>query len=546
AWNFIQYKNEFVDPECLESDAGHVGKERSDCMQRNFRCVEQRSEGLGPWDGFGDFSAIAIHRYLVGASVQRGQVSDRNQMKDFRLNRQEGFPNMTLEGGERVYTRDVLQPEELGYWERHDLPGEEQLNQQVYLIYGSAHATQAQANIVYKPLRYEGTLPPVIDPTDPATFAQLKDPQYAPYLSGPFDITLKLIYEDGTVTHALNPFHSFARAPYDGWLGIWRWDISNFSLVVPGDKELAKVEMYKRPFTARDASDDIEGNINFAANNITAQNFMDDAVFLAEYEFGRALALGSNTIGNRVWHDLNQDGIQDRNEPGIEGVSLIAWEDSDGDNIPDSRGFLGVRKTDEDGFYSFSGLGPGNYLVFVWSLDNWGEGEPLQGMIPTIPFVEDPNTDLNNDSHGRPGNLEWGLSDLDFVSGQITLTADGEPLNDGDREDDWFDYDPSGNMTIDFGFFVEGANSTGNQIDPSLAKVYPNPGADFIRFETTDYSGRTLSILNAHGQLVLETKLSAAVTPLNVGALPSGVYATVMKNEFGTVIWSANFVKLGR
>jgi hypothetical protein len=167
-------------------------------------------------------------------------------------------------------------------------------------------------------------------------------------------------------------------------------------------------------------------------------------------------------------------------------------------------------------------------------------------MIPTVPFVDDPNTDLDNDSHGRPGNIAWGLSSLDFVSGQITLTADGEPLNDGDREDDWFDYDPSGNMTIDFGFFEGGANSTADRIDQSLAKVYPNPGADFIRFETTNYSGHTLSLVNTQGQEVLQAKLTTEVTPLSVGSLPSGVYVTVLRNEFGAVVWSANFVKMGR
>ena len=51
---------------------------------------------------------------------------------------------------------------------------------------------------------------------------------------------------------------------------------------------------------------------------------------------------GLVSIGNRVWHDLDKDGINDPEEPGIPGVSLVIWSDSDGDSIPDWQGFGGV------------------------------------------------------------------------------------------------------------------------------------------------------------------------------------------------------------
>jgi hypothetical protein len=383
-------------------------------------------------------------------------------------------------------TRDALQPQEKLFEERFDLPGEEQIEQEVYLVYGSAHESQTQANIVFRPVKFTGTLPPVIDPTNPGTFAQLKGDTYQPYLFNSRDIVLKLIYTDGSVLHALNPFHSFARAPYNGHLGVWRDDYCLFSLVVPGDKELAKVEMYNRPFCIRQSWNDAAGNINYEAHNITAENFMNDAVFLGEYDFGNPpSALGSGTIGNRVWHDLNQNGMDDNNEPGIADVSVLLWRDGDGDSIPDWQGFNGIVKTDENGYYSFSGVGTGNYLAFVWGLDNWEEGEPLHGMTPTPIFADDPNSDINLDNNGRPGNIAWGLTGRDIVSGMITLTAGGEPLNDGDRLDSWFDYDPSGNMTIDFGFYQEGAvvascddtitdkgGATGNYIDNENSFYY--------------------------------------------------------------------------
>ncbi|MFK7905619.1 MAG: SdrD B-like domain-containing protein, partial [Chitinophagales bacterium] len=543
AWNFIQDQYEFVSPICEDEESEHLGGERSDCMQRNNRCLGQRSTGAAPWDGYGDFSAIAIHRYLTGASVASGQVSDRGEMKDFRLNTQRGFPVVSVDNeGNRVYRRDALQPQELLFEEEIDLPGEEQTNQPVYLVYGSIHETQNQANIVYKPIPFTGTLPPIIDPTNPEIFDQLQDLEDEFFLYGTLDITLKITYEDGSVLHALNPFQSFARAPYTWGYHIWRDDICNFSLVVPGDKKLAKVELYKRPFCVRDMFDNIEGNINYAANDITAENFMEDAVYLTEYEFGAPPVLGSNTIGNRVWHDENQNGIQDEGEKGIADVSLVLWADSDGDEIPDWEGFLGVAKTDEEGYYSFDGLGPGNYLVFVWEVENWEEGQPLEGMVPTSPYVADPNTDLDFDSHGRPGNLEWGLSESAMVSGLITLTADGEPLGDGDREDDWFDYDPSGNMTVDFGFYVDGATSV-DDFGLQAANMYPNPSAGLIRFETAIFENHTLSLINTNGQTVLHTTLDSNSTQLEVGSMPVGLYAAVLRDEFGNIQWTSKFVK---
>ncbi len=447
-WNFIQDSYEFVSPTCSVSSNPNVGLERSDCMQRNHPCLETRPSGNGPWDGHGLFSAHAMHRYMVGASVTSGQVMDRGALKDFQLNVQNGFPNMKLVNGEREYTRDPSQPQSLDWEESRDMPGEEILNTDVYLIYGTAHPTQVQGNIVYKPVKFNGTLPPVIDPTDPALFDQLKFINSPNHLHAPRDLTIKVTYEDGTLLHALNPFHSYARQPYLDGFHVFRYDLSNFSLVVPADKDIQKVEVYERQFCVRNATDNTAGNINFAGHNITAANFMNDAVLLSEYEYGQTVPATTTAFGNRVWHDYDRDGINDPNELGIAGVSVAAWRDPDGDGIPDGNGgFMGSRVTDENGNYSFSGLAPGVYSAFVWQVNNWGVGEPLHGFMSTEIFEADPNTDIDLDNSGT------GLPFTDIFSGIIHLTLGGEPLNDGDPEDCWFDTDGAGNMTIDFGFY---------------------------------------------------------------------------------------------
>ncbi|MEM6348842.1 MAG: M66 family metalloprotease [Bacteroidota bacterium] len=291
AWNFIQDKYEFVSPFC-EDEPNYFGFERSDCMQREYACLETRSYGPAEWDGFGDFSALAIHRYLIGADAVGGQVSYKDSLVNYHFNEQYGFPDVRLVNGQRVFSRDSLRADSDVPESSIRLPGQEQLEQEVYLIYGTAHRTQPQANIVYEPLKYNGTLLPVIDPTDPAMFATLQGLDFEDYpvlVYESRDITLKLRYADGSVLHALMPFNSFEREVDPNDYGLARLDVHNFVFVAPGDKELCQVEVYYRPFIIDEETYAIAGNINYAPNNITAANFMNDAVLLSQYSCNATL-----------------------------------------------------------------------------------------------------------------------------------------------------------------------------------------------------------------------------------------------------------------
>ena len=88
----------------------------------------------------------------------------------------------------------------------------------------------------------------------------------------------------------------------------------------------------------------------------------------------------------------------------------------------------------------------GNYQPFVWLVNNWEEGQPLHNYLLS-PKYTDANNDIDNDSNGR------GFPGGDLKSGIVELSAGNEPLNDGDKEDDWWNIDASSNRTVDFGFY---------------------------------------------------------------------------------------------
>ncbi|MEL7427702.1 MAG: sialate O-acetylesterase, partial [Bacteroidota bacterium] len=244
---------------------------------------------------------------------------------------------------------------------------------------------------------------------------------------------------------------------------------------------------------------------------------------------------GIVSIGNRVWHDYNQDGINDPDEPGIPGVSLVIWGDSDGDDIPDWQGFGGVQVTDEEGYYRFSGLQPGNYVVFVWQVENWDEGQPLHGFQSTNGFVADANNDVDFDNNG------FGAPFTDIMSGIVTLTEDGEPLNDGDPFNCYFDYDASGNNTVDFGFFNPDITSV-DDLAENRIQIFPNPAQNELTIKG-NLSQYRIKLFDTIGRLHRTVNASGSTHTIDISALPNGLYTLKVLDETDEIIEVQKVVK---
>ncbi|HEY0216228.1 MAG TPA: SdrD B-like domain-containing protein, partial [Cellulomonas sp.] len=138
-------------------------------------------------------------------------------------------------------------------------------------------------------------------------------------------------------------------------------------------------------------------------------------------------------VGDRVWVDLDADGVQDAGEPGLAGVALTLT-DGAGDPVLDVDGDpVGPLTTDADGAYAFTDLLPGTYTVTV------DQAASAAVLAPYLATVANASGDTTTDSS------TGSATSVALVGGQAETTLDFgfRPLwAIGDRV--WFDADRDG------------------------------------------------------------------------------------------------------
>lgn len=201
-------------------------------------------------------------------------------------------------------------------------------------------------------------------------------------------------------------------------------------------------------------------------------------------------------VGNFVWNDLNQNGIQDVGEPGVSGVTVHLTGNTFGSVAVDE-----TTSSDASGYYAFDGLEAGfYYLEFslvpnsVFTYQNIGDDaldsdvDPSTGQTEGFPLA----------SGYYKQNLDCGLVILD------------ELVNIGDYV--WLDTNRDGIQ-----------NNNENGIQGVTVKLWSMPGPVYLGSRTTDFLGHYLFKDIPAGNYYLEFVLNSlpngyAVSPKDQGA----------------------------
>ena len=153
---------------------------------------------------------------------------------------------------------------------------------------------------------------------------------------------------------------------------------------------------------ATDTNEDSDANATGIAETVTLISGENDPRIDAGYYVPAS-------IGDFVWNDLNNNGQQEEDEPGIEGV-LVSLSDENGDIVIDANGVAVVPvTTDENGNYLFTNLAPGDYIVTFTTPDNFSIT----------------NANIGNDTTDSDLQLITGNSGVyNLVSAEIDTTVD--------------------------------------------------------------------------------------------------------------------------
>jgi hypothetical protein len=200
-----------------------------------------------------------------------------------------------------------------------------------------------------------------------------------------------------------------------------------FQNILPGNYSVTFTQPIGMVFTTPSATSDSTGSDANTTTGTTstftvteAQNRFDIDAGLYTQDTSKA------SVGNRVWEDLNNNGIQDAGEPGIAGV-LVALRDANGT-------VLVTTTTDEFGNYIFNNLTPGVYIISFTNPAGYNVSPRSAGT--------DINVDSDIDPAGftAPFTLNSGELKTDVDAGYNDPTVAGA-LQLGDKV--W--YDDNGN-----------------------------------------------------------------------------------------------------
>ncbi|MEM8930060.1 MAG: SdrD B-like domain-containing protein, partial [Acidobacteriota bacterium] len=219
------------------------------------------------------------------------------------------------------------------------------------------------------------------------------------------------------------------------------------------------------------------GTTDPSAIVLLSEGELDDTV-----DFGYAGTASSSAIGDRVWADVDGDGVQDPGEVGIAGVTV--------DVVGPSGSFTTV--TGADGSWLVTGLAPGTYTVTVDSttLPAAFDSVPTNGPA-SREYDVTATTDVLTADFGFDGTPLGSIGDLVF------LDEDGDGIQ-GVGEDG------IAGVTVDL------LDSVGNIVATTTTDA--SGAYDFVGLTAGDYQVRVSDV----GQVLTGLNLSGGSNPTTI------------------------------
>ncbi|MEM8553830.1 MAG: S8 family serine peptidase [Pseudomonadota bacterium] len=233
------------------------------------------------------------------------------------------------------------------------------------------------------------------------------------------------------------------------------------------------------------------------------------------------------SVSGTVWQDLDNDGVQDVDEPGV-ADAIVFWDnDGDGARGSDER----MARTDANGAYRFDGLAPGPYSFAVEA----GSAATLGGGAFTKDtFAWHEISGLGQKILGLGDDRSFTL-DLPFTFpffgegyGEVTVSANGHLTFGGDGSQIEFASSP------EIGPTIAALWSDLTLVDSGAVYAWSDPSNDrfVVQFENVRAYG-TADVFNF--QMVLSADGSVSLAYGVMSAMPDGAWRGVSDGA-GTVV----------